>query len=215
LCPEGQGTRGLLAVLLGGLGGAAVWQWRVAERAQGEAEEQRDSASLVRSEAETARGFDEKSPGRGRAAAGKVRAVRIRAHHPGDPSRVAGEKRRCEPDLRGWEWRYVHRLCHSDMLISNCHNGDFNAASFSPDGSQILTARDDKTAKVWDARSDAEVLKLEGHADAVTETWFSPDGSRVITGSFDKTVNVWDATPINREFQPREFAPTRREGEVR
>ncbi len=19
-------------------------------------------------------------------------------------------------DLRGWEWRYVHRLCHSDLL---------------------------------------------------------------------------------------------------
>src|SRR5262249_37969862 len=41
-------TRGLLAVLRGGLGGAAVWQWRAAER-------QRDAAESARGEAVTAR----------------------------------------------------------------------------------------------------------------------------------------------------------------
>ena len=25
------------------------------------------------------------------------------------------------PDLRGWEWRYVHRLCHSDLLTLKGH----------------------------------------------------------------------------------------------
>ena len=27
------------------------------------------------------------------------------------------------PDLRGWEWRYVHRLCHSDLLTLKGHTG--------------------------------------------------------------------------------------------
>ena len=38
-------------------------------------------------------------PGRGRAAAGEVRAVRVRADHPGGPPGVAGEQRRRHPGL--------------------------------------------------------------------------------------------------------------------
>ena len=37
------------------------------------------------------------------------------------------------------------------------------SASFSPDGSRIVTASEDRTAKVWDAGSGAEVLTLKGH----------------------------------------------------
>ena len=40
------------------------------------------------------------------------------------------------------------------------------SASFSPDGSRIVTASWDRTAKVWDARTGAEVLTLKGHTDA-------------------------------------------------
>ena len=54
-------------------------------------------------------------------------------------------------------------------------------------------ASDDKTAKVWDATSGAEVLTLKGHTGCVRSASFSPDGSRVVTGSDDKTAKVWDA----------------------
>ena len=37
------------------------------------------------------------------------------------------------------------------------------SVSFSPDGSRIVTGSDDKTAKVWDAKSGAEMLTLKGH----------------------------------------------------
>ncbi len=67
------------------------------------------------------------------------------------------------------------------------------SASFSPDGSRIVTASQDKTAKVWDAKSGAEVLTLKGHTGAVHSASFSPDGSRIVTGSDDKTAKVWDA----------------------
>ena len=61
------------------------------------------------------------------------------------------------------------------------------SASFSPDGSRIVTASWDGTAKVWDAESGAELLTLKGHAAQVTSASFSPDGSRIVTGSVDNT----------------------------
>ena len=77
----------------------------------------------------------------------------------------------------------------------------------SADGSRIVTGSEDNTAKVWDAKTGAEVLTLKGHTDWVYSVCVSADGSRIVTGSEDKTAKVWDATPIDREFLPRELAP--------
>ncbi len=149
------------------------------------------------------------------------------------------------PDLRGWEWRYVHRLCHSDLLTLKGHTSARRcgvvqpgrvadrhrelrqdgeglgrqkwcrgphpqgahrpvfSASFSPDGSRIVTASYDKTAKVWDAKSGAEILTLKGHTDYVHSASFSPDGSRIVTASGDKTAKVWDAEDRRRGPHPQ------------
>ena len=56
-----------------------------------------------------------------------------------------------QPHLRGWEWHYVHRLCNGSLLTLKGHTSRVSSASFSADGSRIVTSSDDKTAKVWDA----------------------------------------------------------------
>jgi hypothetical protein len=66
-------------------------------------------------------------------------------------------------------------------------------AAFGPDGGRIVTASADKTARVWDARSGAELLVLRGHTDSVNGASFSPDGARVVSASNDRTARVWDA----------------------
>ncbi len=95
-------------------------------------------------------------------------------------------------DIRGWEWRYLHRLCHSDLLTFEGHTLGVASASFSPDGSRIITGGYDQTAKIWNAKSGAEILTLKRHTDFVTSASFSPDGSRVVTGD-GRTAKVWDA----------------------
>jgi WD40 repeat protein len=67
------------------------------------------------------------------------------------------------------------------------------SAAFSPDGSRIVTASDDNTARIWDAATAKEIAVLRGHGNAVWSAKFSPDGSRIVTASGDKTARIWDA----------------------
>ena len=55
-------------------------------------------------------------------------------------------------------------------------------AAFSPDGARILTASDDKTAKLWDAGS-GKLIASFAHQHAVNHAAFSPDGARILTAS--------------------------------
>jgi WD40 repeat protein len=64
---------------------------------------------------------------------------------------------------------------------------------FSPDGTRIVTASYDKTARVWNADGTGKPLLLEGHQDVVYSAAFSPDGERIVTASWDKTARVWNA----------------------
>ena len=61
-----------------------------------------------------------------------------------------------------------------------------NGGSFSPDGRRIVTASDDKTARVWDAESGKPVGEPMRHEDVVYAASFSPDGRRIVTASWTR-----------------------------
>jgi hypothetical protein len=66
-------------------------------------------------------------------------------------------------------------------------------AGFSADGRKIVTASDDKTARVWDAESGKPVGEPMRHERAIKSASFSADGRRIVTVSDEKTARVWDA----------------------
>ena len=73
------------------------------------------------------------------------------------------------------------------------------SASFSPDGKRIVTASEDKTARIWDAETGQQIGEpLSGHEGSVESAAFSPDGKRIVTASADKTARIWDVT-VNGE----------------
>jgi hypothetical protein len=61
-------------------------------------------------------------------------------------------------------------------------------------GKRILSGGLDKVARVWDASTGQEVLKLEGHAGSIYAVAVSDDEARILTGSSDGSVRVWDAS---------------------
>jgi WD40 repeat protein len=76
---------------------------------------------------------------------------------------------------------------------SEGHIGRIYSAVFSPDGQRILTASEDKTARIWNL-SGQQLVILRGHKDQVINAIFSPfDGRLILTGSNDKTARLWNA----------------------
>jgi WD40 repeat protein len=72
------------------------------------------------------------------------------------------------------------------------HSADIRSAAYNNDGTKLVTAAEDNTARVWDARTGVVMLVLNGHTDVVDSAVFSPDGERVLTASHDRTARVWD-----------------------
>ena len=68
-----------------------------------------------------------------------------------------------------------------------------DTAAYSPDGTRIVTASTDKTARIWDARTGVQLAVLSGHMPASWVPLILADGTRIVTASADKTARIWDA----------------------
>jgi WD40 repeat protein len=85
----------------------------------------------------------------------------------------------------------VHRLVG--------HTGEILDLCLSKDQKWVVTASADNTARIWDAATGAELLKLAGHASEVTAVAILADrpGLRVLTGSSDQTAKLWAVSGLD------------------
>jgi WD40 repeat protein len=55
----------------------------------------------------------------------------------------------------------------------------------------VVTASEDRTARVWEANTGRRLLDLIGHTEAVTSATLSADGKLIVTASEDETARVF------------------------
>jgi WD40 repeat protein/serine/threonine protein kinase len=85
------------------------------------------------------------------------------------------------------------RAADAELAVLSGHDAIVQSAAYSPDGTRIVTSSNDKTARIWDARTGSNLAVLVGHDDVVNSAAYSPDGTRIVTASRDKTARIWDA----------------------
>lgn len=91
------------------------------------------------------------------------------------PARAAHARMEAGLEARPW-FQYVNKpQSRSACLMTLAgHTKGVQACAFSPDGSRIVSASYDKTLKLWDAKTGAELATLAGHTDSVGACAFSP-----------------------------------------
>ncbi len=90
-----------------------------------------------------------------------------------------------------------------ELAVLRGHERSIGVVTFSPDGTRLASASDDRTVRLWDVSTREDLAVLRGHADQVYSLAFSSDGARLASASADKTVRLWDTVPYRIRYKER------------
>jgi WD40 repeat protein/serine/threonine protein kinase len=96
------------------------------------------------------------------------------------------------PEFRRWEWGYLRAMSDGSILTLRGHGNRVSFLAFSADGTRLLTASDDSTARVWDTASGKQLAILRGQNGRILCAAFIPGTTQVITVTQGESARVWD-----------------------
>jgi WD40 repeat protein len=123
------------------------------------------------------------------------------AFSPGDGRYVATAARDNEVIL----WDSTNGKLLARFNGEDGHHGPVTSVAFDAKSQRLITASQDRTAKIWDLKTRKVLVTLGGppragmvsrirpHTQAVLRAEFSPDGTRVLTAGDDNRAILWNA----------------------
>ncbi len=175
-----------LLALLGLALAGAVWGWETAATERDATEDQRQAAVTAGKLAETQRqqtqaaltevkrqkGIAELREKDARAAADLERqakeSLQVALYHArvlladqywynNNPLLAEQKLDECPAELRGWEWRYLIRLCRGNVHTLRGHTSPVSSLAFSADGRRLASMSGDDIVRVWDTGTGKEL----------------------------------------------------------
>ena len=79
------------------------------------------------------------------------------------------------------------------MQMTTCCGSEARSATFSPDGTLIVSGHEDGTIKLWDVKGGKLLRVLKGSSSDIRSVVFSPDGKFVVSGNNDEDgrIELW------------------------
>lgn len=99
-----------------------------------------------------------------------------------------------DPDLRGFEWHYLWRLCYGEAPVRIAgHRTAVLSLAYSSDGKTLASAGFDGTTRLWNVATGEETAVLRTPGSQFWWVAFSPDGRWLVTSDSSQRLTIWDA----------------------
>ena len=195
---------GVLAIVAVIAGLVAGWQWMVADRSkiqeivaknlatenQIQAQNEARKAKMTLSQSDFLQGIEKIE--KNSTSAGLAYLASAIRNHP-DRQHTSASARIVN--------LFIQRSFLLPLTAPLKHNDSVNSTVFSSDGTKIVTASDDKTARVWDAVTGKPLTDPLKHEENVNKATFSSDGTKIVTTTW-RTVRIWDAATGAPQIEP-------------
>ena len=102
-------------------------------------------------------------------------------------------------DSRIRVWKFLSRdtaIINPQIIARFAHEAPVTQLRYSPDGRYVITCAENRTVKLWDAKTMSEIKEYGQQSDVVQALAFAPDGSKFAVGRVDGTVEILATVPV-------------------